>query len=98
MDKEKEIEKMAHCIGATNFLCAEDCNDCIQTRDKCKLVKYAETLYNAGYRKAEDVKREAIKEFAERLEAKAVESCDIYTCGMVVTIGDIRELVKEYLG
>lgn len=91
MDKEKEIKEMKQVLV-----------DYAMAHDLCFLFdayrKNAETLYNAGYRKAEDVKREAIKEFAERLEAKAVESCDIYTCGMVVTIGDIRELVKEYLG
>ncbi len=49
MDKEKEIEEMAHAIGRKNFLCAENCNECIQTREKCRLIKHATTLVNAGY-------------------------------------------------
>jgi hypothetical protein len=56
MNKEKEIEEMAHCIGTTNFLCAEDCDNCIQIRGKCNFIKYAKALYNAGYRKVEQGK------------------------------------------
>lgn len=63
MSKVKEIEEMAHCLGVTNFLCSEDCDDCIQTRDKCKLVKYAEVIYNAGYRNCANV---GIDEFIEK--------------------------------
>lgn len=46
----------------------------------------------------DEVKREAIKEFAKRLESEAVESSDMYTCGMAVTVSAIEKLVKEYLG
>ena len=33
------IEEMARCMGEKNFLCADDCENCIQIPCKCKLVK-----------------------------------------------------------
>lgn len=66
MNKEKEIEEMAHCIGTTNFLCAEDCDNCIQIRGKCNFIKYAKALYNAGYRKVDEKKWKHI-EYLERV-------------------------------
>ena len=58
------IEEMARCMGEKNFLCADDCENCIQIPCKCKLVKQSKLLYKAGYRKA----TEAIDEFMERLK------------------------------
>ena len=58
------IEEMARCMGEKNFLCADDCENCIQIPCKCKLVKQSKLLYKAGYRKASDV----IDEFVERLK------------------------------
>lgn len=102
MDREKEIKEMAkYFCQPCEMYCELGRNECNadQYYGNCSIcIDAAKELVDAGYRKTEDVKREAIKEFAERLEEKAVESCDMYTCGMAVTIGDIRELVKEYLG
>ena len=60
------IEEMARCMGEKNFLCADDCENCIQIPCKCKLVKQSKLLYKAGYRKATEV----LDEFVERLKAK----------------------------
>lgn len=62
--KQEQIEEMARCMGEKNFLCADDCENCIQIPCKCKLVKQSKLLYKAGYRKA----TEAIDEFMERLK------------------------------
>lgn len=61
--KQEQIEEMAKCMGETNFLCADDCENCIQIPCKCKLVKQSKLLYKAGYRKASDV----IDEFKNRI-------------------------------
>lgn len=63
-NKKEQIEEMAKCMGEKNFLCADDCENCIQIPCKCKLVKQSKLLYKAGYRKASDV----IDEFVERLK------------------------------
>lgn len=57
------IEEMAKCMGEKNFLCADDCENCIQIPCKCKLVKQSKLLYKAGYRKA----REVIEYFVKKL-------------------------------
>lgn len=62
--KQQKIEEMARCMGETNFLCADDCENCIQIPCKCKLVKQSKLLYKAGYRKATEV----IDELVERLK------------------------------
>lgn len=100
MNKEKEIEEMAHCIGTTNFLCAEDCDNCIQIRKKCNFIKYAKALYNAGYRNCANVgidefvekyavqaRKATVKEIAERMKKHYEDSAEICK--------QIDELVEE---
>lgn len=70
-NKKEQIEEMAKCMGEKNFLCADDCENCIQIPCKCKLVKQSKLIYKAGYRKASDV----IDEFVERIKERALQSC-----------------------
>ena len=77
MNKKQQIEEMTKIINELYWV--------YDTEEK----DIAEALYAAGYRKGDEVKREAIKE---------VESSDMYTCGMAVTVSAIEKLVKEYLG
>ena len=86
MNKKQQIEEMTKIINELYWV--------YDTEEK----NIAEALYAAGYRKGDEVKREAIKEFAKRLKSEAVESSDMYTCGMAVTVSAIEKLVKEYLG
>ena len=86
MNKKQQIEEMTKIINELYWV--------YDTEEK----DIAEALYAAGYRKGDEVKREAIKEFAKRLKSEAVESSDMYTCGMAVTVSAIEKLVKEYLG
>ncbi len=95
MNREKEIEEMALILYTPRY---EEETDTLSGYEEEYTYKKAEALYAAGYRKAAEVKREAIKEFSEKLLEEAVESCDMYTCGMVVTVSAIEKLVKEYLG
>lgn len=61
------IEEMARCMGEKNFLCADDCENCIQIPCKCKLVKQSKLIYKAGYRKQSDV----VDEFKNRILIEA---------------------------
>ena len=65
--KQEQIDEMARCMGEKNFLCADDCENCIQIPCKCKLVKQSKLLYKAGYRKASDVIDEFVKKITCRL-------------------------------
>lgn len=62
-NKKEQIEEMAKCMGEKNFLCTDDCENCIQIPCKCKLLKQSKLLYKAGYRKA----REVIEDFVKKL-------------------------------
>ena len=67
-NKKEQIEEMAKCMGEKNFLCADDCENCIQIPCKCKLVKQSKLLYKAGYRKATEVIDEFVERFKEENE------------------------------
>lgn len=106
MDKNKEIEEMAR-VACEHFDCdmvGQPCTKC-KTYDKhCYTIHQAEILYNAGYRKIDEscavitkaelkeYKRQAVKEFAEKLKAKAVQEAEAedYVCYIV------DRLLKEY--
>lgn len=89
-DKQEQIEKMAKCVGEKNFLCADDCENCIQIPCKCKLVKQSKLLYKAGYRKASDV----IDEFMERLRKRFEQTETIANCLHGRTNTEIDGIIK----
>lgn len=108
MNKEQEIKNICKLICAT---CAQFDGCAIN----CKAHRdTAETLYNAGYRKIDkncavitkaelkEYKKQAVKEFAEKLKAKAYSVIGFDVCKRVYakeyTINemDINELLKEY--
>lgn len=85
------IEEMARCMGEKNFLCADDCENCIQIPCKCKLLKQSKLLYKAGYRKASDV----IDEFVERLAKKEIIGRVKGELTVVVPCEDIKKVIIE---
>ena len=107
MNKEQQIEEMAR-VACEHFDCdmvGQPCTKC-KTYDKhCYTIHQAEILYNAGYRKIDEncavitkaelkeYKRQAVKEFAEKLKIKAIKLTAIesyHICEFV------DELLKEY--
>lgn len=87
------IEEMARCMGEKNFLCADDCENCIQIPCKCKLVKQSKLLYKAGYRKQSEV----VKEFFERLQKKSFWTTTTASeWAAVVKVTDIYDIAAEY--
>lgn len=56
MDKEKEIEEMAMLIFDWGYCMGSPCSDCQSVKHKdCFNYEIAKKLYNAGYRKTEEV-------------------------------------------
>ena len=111
MNKEQQIEEMAR-VACEHFDCdmvGQPCTKC-KTYDKhCYTIHQAEILYNAGYRKIDEscavitkaelkeYKRQAVKEFAEKLKEKYGKSCsEYYPILIEITSDDIDELLKEY--
>ena len=97
MNKKQQIKKMSTIIGNVKPFYVET---------------IAEALYNAGYRKIDEncavitkaelkeYKRQAVKEFAEKLKTKAFDK-DMFNdwagATYVVLVRDIDELLKEFV-
>ena len=62
MDKQEQIEEIARFFKKSYGRC-DNFSDC--TNRKCSQC-YAEALYNAGYRNADEVHKETAKEILER--------------------------------
>lgn len=107
--KEEQIEEMVKTVvdREKKYVIGEtECKKC--NLNKCDLhcnihseISYdCETLYNAGYRKSEEVRKETAKEILQKLFDKCFEPDALkrllgrFTC--YVASYDILELAKEY--
>lgn len=89
MTKQKQIEEIANDIAKC---CPNKVDDwCFDKNMNC-VSCIAMELYNAGYRKCEEVRKETAKEFAEKVKAKAVQEAEVedYVCYIV------DRVLKEY--
>ena len=85
MTEQEPIEEMISTLAASN-------NPFVDVPVEI-MPQVAKALYNAGYRKAEEVRKETTKEFAEQLKIKAIRLSEIenyHVCNL------IDELLKEY--
>ena len=85
MREQEQIKEMVSIMAASN-------NPFIDVPIEI-MPQVAKALYNAGYRKAEEVRKETAKEFAEKLKIKAIRLSEIenyHVCNL------IDELLKEY--
>lgn len=67
MTKQEQIEEMTKLINSKEIYPCEDdvhCENCF-----CSDKDTAEKLYNAGYRKADDVRKETAREILDKLNA-----------------------------
>lgn len=109
MDKKQQIEEIAGTICNTckeRFEISEKCKNVIEP---CLAAyAHAEALYNAGYRKIDEncavitkaelkeYKRQAVKEFAEKLKAKVLDKTYINK-DFNINIRDIYKMIEETL-
>lgn len=77
----KEIEEMARTIIQP---CKISCKECDK---KCRDYNLSRSLYNAGYRKAEEVRKETAKEILQQVYDFLNDKNDKF---------DVFELAKEY--
>ena len=84
MTKQEQIKEMVSIMAASN-------NPFIDVPVEI-MPQIAKALYNAGYRKSEEVRKETAKEFAEKLKIKAIRLSEIenyHVCNL------IDKLLKE---
>ena len=94
MDKNKQIEEMANIMRDTENVCqATQCPNCnYQNCDYtiCIHMLAAETIYNAGYRKASEI--------FEQIEKHFVTGCTFYGQAIhSIGVGTFAKLKKEYV-
>ena len=85
MTEQEQIEEMISTLAASN-------NPFVDVPVEI-MPQVAKALYNAGYRKSEEVRKETAKEFAEKLKIEAIRLSEIenyHVCNL------IDELLKEY--
>lgn len=101
--REKRIEKMARDMCNRKMTC-EECigvHGDIYFRDKsdCKYCFAATRAYNAGYRKADEVKKETAKRFLKMLYDMGVDRQTIETCGIYDVNGSaLARFVSQEFG
>ena len=84
MTKQEQIKEMVSIMAASN-------NPFIDVPVEI-MPQIAKALYNAGYRKSEEIRKETAKEFAEKLKIKAIRLSEIenyHVCNL------IDKLLKE---
>ena len=69
MTKQEQIEEMAviGCVRNPQAHTAEECAKCDFKQGQCNAYRHAEALYNAGYRKAEEVRKETAKKIFQKV-------------------------------
>lgn len=85
MTKQEQIEEMAviGCVRNPQAHTAEECSKCDFKQGCCNAYRHAEALYNAGYREADEVRKETAKEILNMLydmgiDKEILECCRIY--------------------
>lgn len=87
MREQEQIEEMISIMAASN-------NPFIDVPVEI-MPQIAKALYNAGYRKSEEVRKETAKEFAEKLKVNAIRLSEIenyHVCNLIDEL--LREIVK----
>ena len=85
MTKQEQIKEMVSIMAASN-------NPFIDVPIEI-MPKIAKALYNAGYRKSEEIRKETAKEFAEKLKIKAIRLSENYhVCNLIDEL--LKEIVK----
>lgn len=67
MNKQEQIEEMAvlGCVRNPQAHTAEECAKCGFKQGMCNAYRHAEALYDAGYRKADEVRKGTAKEILQ---------------------------------
>lgn len=94
MTKQEQIEEMGQiiCGHCENGICLIDKTSCFGLCEELK----AEELYNAGYRKADEVRNETAKEilkilYDQGIDKNIIECCSIYDINGILIAKEICE-------
>ena len=92
MNKEKEIEEIADMLVAV----CDDCNECPYGKKygygACTEHQMAERIYEAGYRKADEVRKETAKEIYNSLIDETVWETDT----IMISVDWLKDKIKKY--
>ena len=88
MTKQEQIKEMVSIMAASN-------NPFIDVPVEI-MPQIAKALYNAGYRKSEEVRKETAKEFAEQLKARITKFIWRHNIPECIFNDIMSDLLKEY--
>lgn len=94
--REKAIEEISCCVA--NSACGKhhNCDTCrFNDYMFCEYRKIGEQLYDAGYRKEEEVRKEAIKEFVETVKRCLPNEPYLHTWLREIAFGKFGVEVEE---
>ena len=74
MNKQEQVAEMAviGCVRNPQAHTAEECAKCDFKQGQCNAYRHAEALYDAGYRKVDDVRKETAKEIISAMKTMIV--------------------------
>lgn len=85
MSKGKEIKEIKQVL-------INACEHCRTIQEDYMQDKYAQSLVNAGYRKADEVRKETAREVASEICVKVING--IYKCDL--NVETVKKLGKKY--
>ena len=98
MTKQEQIEDMAKAACAECGRYGYHCPLLAKYRPCNASLKYAEAVYNAGYRKAEGVRKETAKEILDMLYDQGIDEEIIEYCGVfdVNGVSLAKQICEKY--
>lgn len=98
MTKQEQIDEIAvlGCVRNPKAYTAEECGKCGFKQGMCNAYRHAEALYNVGYRKAEEVRKETAEEILQYLYDKCFELGEDGKCSLLCDVIHILHLAKQY--
>ena len=98
MTKQEQIAEMAvlGCVRNPQAHTTEECLKCGFSDGCCNAYRHAEALYNAGYQKAEEVRKETAKEIYSKMYDFAYRTKSYYTDALNDIIAKIDETFNDF--
>lgn len=98
MTKQEQIEEMAviGCVRNPQAHTQEECGKCDFKQGMCNAYRHAENLYNAGYRKSEEVRKETAIDFYSEMYDFAYRTKSYYTDALNDIIAKIDETFNDF--
>lgn len=98
----QKIQEMARTICVPAKVENAECESCkAKASGVCVMTEIATELYNAGYRKADEVRKETVKEILQIIEMRAKNICfdtNEEQFAVCHTVAEIKQAISDKYG